>query len=56
MTKRDKQIDKLFEAQAIQKKVKLLHVGRKCPKGWHEVGHGIHLGKGRWILTCEKDL
>lgn len=30
----------------------LLHIGRKCPKGYREVS-GMHLGKGVWMLRCE---
>ena len=33
--------------------VRLLHYGRKAPKGWRELPGGIHLGKGMWILQCE---
>lgn len=41
-----------------QKKLHMIHVGKRVPKvlteaGWEEVS-GIHLGKGCWILRLEK--
>lgn len=30
--------------------MKLLHIGRKVPKGYEELPGGVHLGKGIWIL------
>jgi hypothetical protein len=38
--------------KALNKPI-IIHVGRKCPKGWRELPNGIHLGKGIWMLRCE---
>ncbi len=32
---------------------KIIHIGRKVPKGFREVPGGIHLGGGIWILRME---
>ncbi len=32
----------------------IFHVGRKCPKGYKEQAGGIHLGRGIWLIRCEK--
>lgn len=34
--------------------VRLIHVGRKAPKGYRELG-AIHLGKGVWIIPIEPE-
>jgi len=37
-----------------KKKIRILHIGKKAPKGFKEMANGIHLGKGIWILPCEE--
>lgn len=34
----------------------IIHVGRNPPKGYHEVGKAIHLGRGIWALRCRKTI
>ena len=34
--------------------VRILHIGKKAPKGYKEVAGGVHLGKGLWILPIDK--
>ena len=34
--------------------MKILHVGRKAPKGWKELPGAIHLGRGIWLKWIEK--
>ena len=36
--------------------MKMIHIGRKVPKGFKELAGAVHLGKGIWILPMEKDL
>lgn len=33
---------------------RLIHIGRKVPKGYEELPGGIHLGKGMWMLPMCK--
>ena len=33
--------------------VRMVHIGKKVPKGFKELPGGIHLGKGMWILPME---
>ena len=33
--------------------VRLLHVGRKVPKGYRELPGAMHLGGGVWLLPME---
>jgi hypothetical protein len=35
--------------------MKMLHIGRRAPKGWREVPdvHAIHLGCGVWAMWVE---
>jgi hypothetical protein len=39
----------------MKSKVKLIHIGKKAPKGFKEVAGSIHLGKGIWALKCESE-
>lgn len=36
-----------------KKIARIVHIGRKAPKGFKELPGGIHLGKGIWILPIE---
>ena len=36
--------------------MKMLHVGRKAPKGWTELPGAIHLGNGTWMMWVERKL
>ena len=40
------------EAKGIPAVVRMLHVGRKAPKGWREEPgvRAIHLGHGLWLM------
>lgn len=33
----------------------LIHVGRRCPKGFTETEGATHLGRGMWMLQCVMD-
>jgi len=33
--------------------MRVLHIGKKVPKGWKEIGASMHLGKGIWMFNCE---
>ena len=35
--------------------VKVLHIGKRAPKGWVELPGAIHLGKGIWLMRIEKE-
>lgn len=35
--------------------MKILHIGRKAPKGFKELPNAIHLGKGIWLMWIEKE-
>ena len=35
--------------------LRMIHVGRKAPKGFVELPGGIHLGKGVWMLPIQKE-
>ncbi len=37
-----------------KKNPRILHIGKKVPKGFKELGGGIHLGRGLWVLPMEK--
>ncbi len=34
--------------------IRILHIGRKAPKGYEEISGAVHIGKGIWILPVKK--
>lgn len=36
-----------------KRKVRMIYIGRKVPKGYRELPGGMHLGKGIWMLPME---
>ena len=44
------------KSKGRKKKIQLIHIGKKCPKGFVEVAGSMHLGKGIWALKCEEAL
>ncbi len=36
--------------------IRILHIGKKVPKGYEELDGGVHIGKGIWILPMRKVL
>lgn len=31
-------------------RIKIIHIGKRVPKGFEELPGGIHLGRGMWML------
>lgn len=42
------------EAEGSIPSAPMLYIGKKAPKGFIELPHGIHLGKGVWMLRIVK--
>ena len=35
-------------------RIKIIHIGKKAPKGWKELAGAIHMGKGIWLMWIER--
>jgi hypothetical protein len=38
------------------RKLIILHVGKRIPKGFKELPGSVHLGKGIWLFKIEKEV
>jgi hypothetical protein len=37
----------------MKTKARMIHIGKKVPKGFEELPGGMHLGKGIWALPMK---
>jgi hypothetical protein len=35
--------------------VRMIHIGRKAPKGFRELPGASHMGRGLWVIPVEPD-